>query len=319
MRLAALALGLSLVMASPLAYAQDAEALIAKGIELREKKKDDEALELFKQAYAKTPSPRARAQIALAEQALGLWVAAESDLVAALEAQGNAWITKNRAALEGALATIRRHVGSLEVRGVDQGDVYLDGVRLGSGPGPYRVEAGKRTLEVRAKGFHTTTRAVEIPGGGVARETVNLVAASSDDAPKTSAQATSQPPPTNKEKDTEEDPGKSQRLLGWAFVGIGGASAVTGVVGLLIRKGIVDDYNRDCPGLGVAQPADCQEKADSASTWLTASIIMLVAGGAVAVGGSALVLTAPEKSEKSDKAAFMCGPRGLGLGCAATF
>jgi hypothetical protein len=304
--------GFVLMTMASRAGAQDAEALIAKGIELREQKKDEEALGLFKQAYAKTPTPRARAQIALAEQALGLWILAESDLVAALGVEGDAWITKNRVALEGALATIRRHVGSLEVRGVAEGDVYLDGIRLGSGPGPYRVEAGKRTLEVRAKGFHSTTRAVEIPANGVARETVTLVAASAEE-PKTPPSANDgRPTPGTKDKETSDDPGKGQRLLGWAFVGTGAALAVTGVVGLLIRKGIVDDYNERCPGLGVAQPADCGEKADSASTWLTVSIVMLVAGGAVGLGGGALVLTAPSAHEKT---AVWCGP----LGCAGTF
>jgi hypothetical protein len=306
------ALGVALVTLAPSARAQDAEALIAKGIELREQKKDEEALGLFKQAYAKTPTPRARAQIALAEQALGLWVAAESDLVAALGAEGDAWISKNRIALEGALATIRRHVGSLEVRGVAEGDVYLDGVRLGSGPGPYRVEAGKRTLEVRAKGFHSTTRAVEIPANGAARETVTLVAAASDDAKAAPPSGDGRAAPNPKEKETSDDPGKGQRLLGWAFVGTGAALAVTGVVGLLIRKGIVDDYNTQCPGLGVAQPADCGEKADSASTWLTVSIVMLVAGGAVGLGGGALVLTAPSSGSQT---AIACGP----LGCGGTF
>ena len=48
-------------------------------------------------------------------------------------------------------------------------------MRLGTTPGPFRVEAGKRTLEIRARGFVSTTRAVEIPGAGTARETVTLV------------------------------------------------------------------------------------------------------------------------------------------------
>lgn len=71
----------------------DAEALINRGIELREHGKDDEALGVFKKAFAKSPTPRARAQVALAEQALGLWTAAESDLASCLAAADDAWIT----------------------------------------------------------------------------------------------------------------------------------------------------------------------------------------------------------------------------------
>src|SRR6185295_1879926 len=135
----------------------DADGYIAKGIEARERGRDAEALGLFKKAFAIAPTPRARAQVALAEQALGMWADAERDLTAALATAGDAWIAKNRVALDGALATIRRHLGDLEVRGPDAAEVYLDGLRLGTTPGPFRVEAGRRTLEVRARGFVSTT------------------------------------------------------------------------------------------------------------------------------------------------------------------
>jgi hypothetical protein len=268
---------------------EDAETLITKGIELREKGKDDDALALFKKAYAKTPSPRARAQVALAEQALGIWVAAETDLVAALAAESDPWIAKNRAALDGALGTIRRHLGSLEVRGADGAEVVVDGAPVGvASPGTsFRVEAGRRTLEVRSKGHHPTTRAVEVPAGGVARETVTLVAVGDDVAGAVRV------------REAEEDPGRGQRVLGWAFIGTGGALLVTGAVGLLIRKGIVDDYNVNCPGLGASQPSNCQDKVDSARTWNTVSIVSLVAGGVFAGAGLVLMITAPSGTAKS--------------------
>jgi hypothetical protein len=289
--------------------AADAETLIARGIELREHGKDDEALAVFKKALAKTPSPRGRAQVALAEQALGLWVAAESDLVLALAADSDPWIVKNRGALDGALAVVRRHLGSLEVRGTDGAEVSLDGVKLGVLPiaAPFRVEAGSRTLELRAKGFHPTTRAIEVPAGGVARETVTLVVM----PPEASSGATSAPSSEGKSdhKAADVDPGRTQRVLGFAFTGTGAALLATGGIGLLVRKGIVDDYNTACPGLGVAmQPADCDNKIESARTWLTVSIISLVAGGVFALGGLTLVLTSPRR-----EAATASGVR---VGCA---
>lgn len=297
----------------------DAEALIARGIDLREHGKDDEALAVFKKALAKTPSPRARAQVALAEQALGLWVAAESDLVTALASESDTWIVKNRAALEGALALVRRRLGSLEVRGTEGAEVVLDGVRLGTLPvsSPFRVEAGKRTLELRAKGFHPTTRAIEVPAGGVARETVTLVALAAETAPAGTGTAPTGPARTT---GMGEDAGRGQRLLGWAFAATGGALIVTGAVGLLVRKGIVDDYNVKCPGLGVGQPADCDDKIETARTWQTVSIVSLVGGGVFALGGLTLVLTAPRRETSASSgvrvgctpssvrggAAFMC-------------
>jgi hypothetical protein len=275
---------------------EDAEALIAKGVELREKGKDEEALVLFKKAYSKTPSPRARAQVALAEQALGMWVAAETDLVAALATESDPWIAKNRAALDGALGVIRRHIGALEIRGADGAEVLVDGAPVGvASPGAsFRVEAGKRTLEVRSKGHHPTTRSVEVPAGGVARETISLVAISNADAPGAGGGAGG-----GTIRVGDDDPGRGQRLLAWAFIGTGGALLATGGVGLLIRKNIVDDYNANCPGLGAAQPAGCEDKVESSRTWNTVSIVSLVAGGVFAVGGIALMVTAPSTPAKA--------------------
>jgi hypothetical protein len=306
----------------------EAEALIARGIDLREHGKDDDALAAFKKALAKSPSARARAQVALAEQALGIWVAAENDLVLALAADSDAWIAKNRGALEGALAVVRRHIGSLEVRGTDGAEVMVDGVRLGVLPSatPFRVEAGKRTLELRLKGFHPSARAIEVPAGGVARETVTLVVMPADSASASDGGAGA---PRGPATGGERDPGRSQRIIGWAFAGTGAALLVTGGVGMLVRKGIVDDYNNRCPGLGAAQPADCDGKIDSARTWLTVSIVSFIAGGVLTLGGITLAVTAPRREPSASGPRVPGGVRvgcapssergGLSLGCSGSF
>lgn len=301
----------------------DAEALIAKGIELREKGRDDEALVVFRQAFTASPSPRARAQVGLAEQALGMWVVAEADLVAALAAEDDPWIAKNKAALEGALGVIRRRVTTLEVRGVEHGEVYLDGVRLGVGPGPYRVEAGRRMLEVRAPGFQSTTRIVELLPGGVARETVTLVAS----PPARSTAGLSPRPVLSGEErrlfpgPSTGDPGAGQRLLGWGFVGTGAALLATGGVSLVVRNGIVDDYNASCPGIGAPQPPGCDDQVSASRTWLTVSILSLVGGGVFAAGGILLVAAAPSADRKSAgaKPRLACAPAAAGIACAGTF
>jgi hypothetical protein len=291
----------------------DAETLINRGIDLREHGKDDEALAVFKKALAKSPSPRARAQVALAEQALGIWLAAENDLIIALAADTDAWIVKNRAALEGALGIVRRHIGSLEVRGTDGAEVLLDGVRLGVLPAPSanRVEAGRRTLELRLKGFHPGARSIEVPAGAVARETVTLVALPPD--ARVGDGSANGGAPGGKGPRDERDPGRNQRIIGWAFAATGAAMLVTGGVGMLVRKGIVDDYNNLCPGLGAAQPAECDGKIDEARTWLTVSIVSFIAGGVFTLGGITLAVTAPHRESSAS------GPRapgGVRVGCA---
>jgi hypothetical protein len=292
-----------LLGASTRAFAEDADAdaLIAKGVSLREKGHDDEALRAFRAAYAKAATPRARAQIALAEQALGMWVAAESDLIAALASEKDAWIVKNKGALDGALAIIRKHVGGLEVRGADGADVLVDGARIGtaSGGAAFRVEAGTRALEVRAAGFHPTTRTIDVPPGGVARETISLVAIPPS-SPAAGAADTGPAGPTG-----GADHGRGQRLVGWVLVGAGAAGLATGGVALLIRKGIVDDYNANCPGISpnVVQPPACADRVDAQDTWLTVSVVSFIAGGVLALGGIALMATAPSSSPSSSRRA----------------
>ena len=68
------------------AQSNDVDAYIGEGIAARRRGDDDQALVLFAQAWELGHSPRARAQMGLAEQALGAFVESESCLVEALAA-----------------------------------------------------------------------------------------------------------------------------------------------------------------------------------------------------------------------------------------
>src|SRR5262249_41018606 len=93
----------------------DGEALLKEGIKLRQGGKDEAALEKFNQAYQKSPIPKARAQIGLAEQALGRWLEAAQHVREAIAAANDPWIQKNKDALKKALEIAERHLGKLEV------------------------------------------------------------------------------------------------------------------------------------------------------------------------------------------------------------
>jgi hypothetical protein len=306
LRSTACALLAALTIASA-AIGEDAESLIAEGIALRERGKDEDALEKFKKADLLQSTPRSRAQIALAEQALGLWVAAEEHLLSALARPDDPWIAKNRGPLDGALETIRKHLATLEVRGeVADAEVLVDGKRIGTMPLTARVEAGSRTLLVRARGYHPTSRVVQLAPGSTARETIELVVAPEDGARGDRTVIVT----------TE---GGVQRTLGWVAVGVGGALVAVGVVGLLSRQAAVSSYNDDrtCPGLGsAAQPPQCADKVSRADTWQTVAIIGLAGGGVLAVGGVVLLITAPSSPARARVA---CGPAAGGLSCSGIF
>jgi hypothetical protein len=310
-----------LALASP---ESDADRLIDRGIELRQHGKDEEALAQFKEALALSPTPRARAQVALAEQALGAWVAAERELARALAATKDPWIVKNRAALEGALGVVARHLGNLEVRGTDGAEIVLDGVAIGTLPAsaPFRVEAGPRTLELRKPGYYSAARTIEVAAGGVTREAISLapLPAAPPESPTGTEKAAPTPPP--REVVIESDRGHVQRLLGWTFAITGVSALAVGGVGLGVRTSLVNDYNDHCPGLGVAQPSGCDDEISDARTWMTVSTIALVAGGILTIGGVTLVVTAPSRSAPARASSLpVCAPSLArpGLACSLVF
>ncbi len=311
----------------------DADKLIDQGIHLRQQGHDDQALTEFQRAYAITPTPRARAQIGLAEQALGQWVSAEQHVREALAARDDAWIGAHRSVLEGALTTITRHLGSLEIRGGIAGaEVLLDGARVGALPlrDAQRVEAGTRTLEVRAPGYYPISRTIIVAPGETARETVELVAeakaptaagatGTTTPAPPPPNAATTEPVPSLGAADTNPSVGSTQRTLGWIGLGAAGAFVATGIVALVARGQQVSAYNNDptCPGMGSpSQPAACADRESAASTWGAVSIVGFIGAGVLAATSVTLLLTAPRPSARH---AVACGVTGPLLTCGSEF
>jgi hypothetical protein len=194
---------LTVSAASPArAQPPDAAALVKHGLALRRERRDAEALDEFRHAYAVDPAPRTLAQIALAEQALGRWVDAEADLKAALRAADDPWIASNRRVLETGLTAIRGHVGSLDVEAdVAGAELWVNGTRVGVLPlaAPLRVEAGSVIVEVRATGYAAARRITSVDPGGSARESVHLVPLAPPgpvvEAPAPSMPKDARPPP----------------------------------------------------------------------------------------------------------------------------
>jgi len=156
---------------------QRAEDLIREGVALRREGEDDAALEKFESAYALHPTPRGKAQIGLAEAALGRWVIAEAHLEEALAAESDPWITQARPTLERTLQTVRQRLGSIEVLGgVPGAEVRLDGRPVGTLPldAPIRVVAGTVTLVVDHPDHYPVERRVVVPRARLTRETVQL-------------------------------------------------------------------------------------------------------------------------------------------------
>ena len=289
-----LVLALSLGWAAR-ARADDPEALIDQGLELREHGKDAEALALFEQAFRQAPTPRAKAQIALAEQALGRWAAAEKDLLAALASDADPWIAKYKDALGGALATVRTHLGDLILNGgVAGAEVKVDGEKAAVLPAtaPLRLVVGTHTLEVRADGYYPFSQPVTIRADAPAAVSIEMHVRVEPPAPRPAAQVFAPPP-----RPPERVPVSSaQRTVGVALAVSAAAPLALGFVGVGLRASEVSAYNADttCPGLSSAtQPAGCQAHIDSAGAWQVVSIVGFALAGALAATGVVVALTAP--------------------------
>lgn len=159
-------------------HAQPApESMVREGLDLRRQRQDAEALAVLERALVLDPSARTRAQVALAEQALGLWVEAERDLTTALAAANDPWFGQHHGALELALQTIRTHLSTLEVAtNLAGAQLRINGASVGVLPvaSPQRVTAGKALIEVQAPDGRIRTTAIEVTPQSYVRERLDF-------------------------------------------------------------------------------------------------------------------------------------------------
>ncbi len=310
------------------------EAGFDQGRALRAAHRDEEALAVFRRLYEATHEPRALAQIALAEGALGQWVTAEEHLLAAL-ASPDGWVTRHRALLTGARDEIATHVGDLVVACETPGsELWIDGRRVASLPlaRPLRVVAGTATVEVRAAGYVTAARSVSIAAGGLAREPVSLVAV----APVPVVAVVTPPPvvvvtpPPVVHRPVvvappalppRPAPSSGRRTAAWATAA--GAVVLGATAGVLygLGRGAVADYNEspeNCPGLNDEPPiGTCATILDRAYGLRVAAIVSLV--GAVGSAAASTVLFATTPRASGPRIACGGGPGTIGIACAAGF
>jgi len=219
----------------------DTDARIKRALELRRERRDREALDELHRVTEKTP--RLMVQIGLAEQALGLWPAAERDVKEGLARSSDPWIKKNAKQLEESLQIISSHLATLDVWGVPDGaEVQVNGEVLGRLPlpSPRRVPAGSVRLTVRAGGYESLTKSLEMRPGDDVREHVVLSRLEVSTPPpavlRESASASllvQQPEPATKAEDHGSIFGK---WWFWTAAGVVVAGASVGLY-LALRKG----------------------------------------------------------------------------------
>jgi hypothetical protein len=309
----------------PLAWAdeppRDVETLIERGVAYRKEGRDDLALAQFRQAWDLMRSPKALAQMGLAEQALGLWLESEQHLREALSNQTEAWINQHRPVLEQSLREVSARLGMLDVMSnVEGAELYVNGERVGRLPrkDPIRLVAGDYTLELRAEGYFPATRRATVPAQGTARETLRL-------SPRTESPEAKKPPapiPVRVLPPVPEGP-RLERTLAWISLGGSAVFLGTGTALLLMRQGVVDEYDDDpdCPGANAPSQgsAQCSDRLSKAKTMRTLGIAGLGVGAALGVTSAVLMVISGSPSTERQSAWCGAGPGTFGVSCLQRF
>lgn len=299
------------VPAAPSGQDGGTESLLAEGIALRRAGDDRGALELFQKAWQRSRSPRALAQMALAEQALGRWVDAYGHLQQVLANDSDPWIAEYRDVLALAVADVERQLGALEVWcNVDGASVYLDGHRLGRTPltKPLKLVAGKSVIGVSAPGHFEVTRLVNVDPGDLARVEIQLTPKPAVAAARANYRANDAAAATS-----------SRDLLIYGSAGLAGLGLTLGVTGYITREVNIKLYNDDsrcAPEPSVPRSVTCP---DEAAAWRRGEVVAIAGFASAGIfGGLALYLWLERPSHKGSTE-LACGTSLTSVVCAGRF
>jgi hypothetical protein len=256
-----------------------ADALIQQGLDLRREGKPAEALELFQRAHAIAPSPRTFGQLGLVETSLQHWADADLHLSVSLANPDDAWIRKNRAFLEQALATSKQHIGELVVDGPAGAEVFVGGKSVGTLPAvpTLHLAEGAVAISATAAGFKNFDQTVAIRPGARTPVTIRLtpIPLPPVATTETASVAAASPAPLVTTAGSAEPgtPGHRHAWVGAPLASVGAGLLAWGIVWVAI------DGKDDC---GVAGGSACGRAYDT-KTW--GWILGGVGAAAVATGG----------------------------------
>jgi hypothetical protein len=235
-------------------------------------------------------------------------------------------VARARAAeLEPKLSGVLLHVAQVDVAGLEirrDGELLSRAVWGSTMP----VDPGRYTFLAQAPGKKAWTKTVEVRSGGAKIE-ITVPALEDDGAPSAAGMSSpiSASPPIDAASSSTADRqerGSTQRTVGYLLAGLGVIGAGVGVAFGLTVVSQLADRDAICRSGAHCTPDEGQRITDieaRAQGNATACNVALALGGAAALGGVALVLTAP--SSRSSTAARIdvvpwAGPQSAGANVA---
>jgi len=290
--------------------AETQDQLIKHGIDLRLAGDDEGAFRDFQKALAMARTPKAVAQVGLAEQALGRWEDADVHLAEALRATSDPWVSRNLKTLEDAMTVIKQHVARVEVVSKPPGaEIFVNGRSVGKTPLPaaIRVSAGEVDVEAREDGYTTASHTVHLVGGQYQTVVLRLEKEGSPEAIKSGGGNIVEPA----QGVVDDGPSSARVVAKWTALGLGGAGLVTGVAATFIHSSRVSDFdkaaNMNCADnggtavhkdTGLAAP-ECQGALDGYKHARIWQIVGFAGAGVFAATWVALALTESPATPKT--------------------
>jgi hypothetical protein len=228
--------------------------------------------------------------------------------------------------LDNALQTIRGHLASLTVSSnVEHGaELWVNGQRVAALPmrEPVHVEAGTVSIEVRANGYNTAHRRIDATAGSSHRESLYSEAVEGDTQVRSGPAAGVEGGSSGSSVDQHAN--ALQRTVGLAVLAGGAAFLLGGVGAHIYWQTRVELYNTDteCFYGGVQRSVRCAGVLDNANSAEIAAIVLYAVGGAAAIVGGLITVTAMRSTPRPQHARrVVCGPGpgSIGVACAGQF
>ncbi len=271
-----------------------------------------EARALFARAYEEQPNARTARGLGLSAYELRHYVEAVRALQAALEDSRNALTDAQRVEVRAALDRARRYVGGLRVELVPSDAQLLFRGNVVAAR-ELTLDVGDYELTARAPGYADARLTVNVEGGQIRDVKMELVALAISSGPVAARAA----PRSNAATASTDDPGFTQRVLGFTGLGLGAAGLITGLVFELERSDKISDRDAICPtsiNCTRDDQANIGRLTKEARTASTVSLVGWIAGGAFAAAGLVLLLTAESsRTEPAVAVVPSVGPDGAGL------
>jgi hypothetical protein len=276
--------------------AEDPEALIRQGIELRRAGQDARAEGYFQRAYELASTPRATAQLGLVQLAVSDYLRAEEHLTEALGST-DAWISAHRDVLKGARNIARRNLVRVELAGAPaNASIIVEDAPARHLPadGVLWLDPGRpETVKIEAPGRRATILRILGAAGEGQRLVVDMplvVPSQMEGKAITLAKAGEDDGATRHEKSTS----RALRIGGLATAVLGAAAGTLGLVYYERGMSELHEYKAAVASKGAIpwNPRD-----DNWRSTRSRGVGLMIGGGIGLVGGVSLFLLAGRRGQ----------------------